>query len=197
MRLEHHIWIADRTTDIVEQLVGISFYKRLVRLGSITPDLQPLRRMQLHNEKVVVDHFMKEYSRVVDQERGMARVSFTLGLLCHYIADAFCLAHNIYTIDIKNHIQYEHYLNAQKDTTKMYTDGSMLVQEQVDLLQKGMTVGEYIQQYNAAYRNTVQNMPWQEIIHIDSQQAVLHSAALLTHFVLELQSMEVPSVCMA
>lgn len=196
MRLENHMYVADKTADIIENIVGVKFMRRLMRIGACTPDLQPLRRMQIHSPKIVVDHFEREFSRIVDHEKRLPRVSFILGLLSHYIADAFCLAHNIYTIDMAKHIQYEYALNEHMLNICLPHHLTRSVEEQVEILQNGvLTVEEYMKKSAQSYLDTIAKRKWEEIMAVDMEYAVLHGAALLTHFVLELQSIELPAVC--
>lgn len=198
MRLSSHIYVAEYAGDILEALVGVSFNRKLMAIGATMPDIQPLRRMQIHSPQIVLPHFQREYDRIVLKEKKIDRISFILGILSHYIADAFCYSHNAYVIDMKKHIQYEHYLDDEKYNIKFSKDIAKVVPESLMHLNKGIdSINEYIKKENKRYLQYVKDQRWEDIIQIDLENAVTHTAVLLTHFVMELQEVRVPAVCLA
>ncbi|NLL71316.1 MAG: zinc dependent phospholipase C family protein [Epulopiscium sp.] len=198
MRLENHMFIAEESSKIIEQHVGVSFNKKLLRLGACMPDIQPLRRIQIHSPKLVGEHFDREYRRIVYSDKKINRISFILGLLSHYISDAFCLSHNLYTVDMKKHIQYEYLLNDYTFKTDLSSKMNDWVENKIQWIQQSnLSVAEYIEQMNHNYLERIKNLTWEEIMPIDLEQSILHSSALLSNFVFELQSIPVTAVCIA
>lgn len=198
MRLSSHIYVAECAGDILEALVGVSFERKLMAIGATMPDIQPLRRMQIHSPQIVLPHFQREYDRIVLKEKKIERISFILGILSHYISDAFCYSHNVYTIDMKKHIQYEYYLDGEKFNIKYAKDMEKNVSECLGNMNKGMyTIEQYMKEENRKYLQTINNKKWEDIIRVDLESAIFHSAVLLTHFIMELQEVRVPAVCLA
>ena len=198
LRLANHIFIAEKASEIIEEHVGITFNKKLLQIGACMPDIQPLRRMQIHSPQLVGEHFDKEYKRIVFSDKKINRISFILGLLSHYIADAFCLSHNIYTIDMKKHIQYEYLLNNYTSENKISPKMNAWVEEQIHWIQQdNITVPEYMEKMNQIYLDRIKNLTWEEIMSIDLEQSILHSSALLSYFIFELQSIPVTAVSIA
>ncbi|WP_207643860.1 zinc dependent phospholipase C family protein [Defluviitalea phaphyphila] len=189
--------MADYAGDIIESLVGVSFNRKLMRLGSKMPDIQPLRRIQIHSPQIILPHFKKEYNRIVLQEKNINRISFILGILSHYIADAFCYSHNKYVVDMKKHIKYEYYLDREKCNIKISQNINNMVIDYLKSIKKGIdSIDKYIKKTNNEYIFKVKKLSWEEIIRIDLENAIVHSAALLTYFIMELQEVRVPAVCL-
>lgn len=198
MRLSSHIYVAEYAGDILEALVGVSFNRKLLAIGATMSDLQPLRRMQIHSPKIVLPHFQREYERIVLKEKKIERISLILGILSHYISDAFCYSHNAYVIDMKKHVQYEHYLDDEKFNIKFSKNIGQIVPEYLAKMNKGISsVDEYMRKENKKYLQLAENLSWKDIIQIDLENAIIHTAVLLTHFVMELQEVRVPAVCLA
>ncbi|HHW67777.1 MAG TPA: zinc dependent phospholipase C family protein [Epulopiscium sp.] len=198
MRLSSHIYVAEYAGDILEALVGVSFNRKLLAIGATMPDLQPLRRMQIHSPKIVLPHFQREYERIVLKEKKIERISLILGILSHYISDAFCYSHNAYVIDMKKHVQYEHYLDDEKFNIKFSKNIGQIVPEYLAKMNKGISsVDEYMRKENKKYLQLAENLSWKDIIQIDLENAIIHTAVLLTHFVMEIQEVRVPAVCLA
>lgn len=198
LRLSSHIYVAEYAGDILEALVGVSFNRKLMSIGAVMPDIQPLRRMQIHSPHIVLPHIQREYDRIVLKEKKIERISFILGVLSHYITDAFCYSHNAYVIDMKKHIQYEHYLDDEKYNIKFSRDIGKIVLDHLIHLDKGIdSIDEYIKKENKKYLQAVKDKSWEDIIQIDLENAITHTAVLLTHFVMELQEVRVPAVCLA
>jgi hypothetical protein len=190
--------VAEYAGDILEALVGVSFNRKLLAIGATMSDLQPLRRMQIHSPKIVLPHFQREYERIVLKEKKIERISLILGILSHYISDAFCYSHNAYVIDMKKHVQYEHYLDDEKFNIKFSKNIGQIVPEYLAKMNKGISsVDEYMRKENKKYLQLAENLSWKDIIQIDLENAIIHTAVLLTHFVMELQEVRVPAVCLA
>lgn len=195
MRLSSHVFVADYVANILEELVGVKFNRRFLILGAKMPDIQPIRRMEIHSPQVILPHFEREYDRIVLEEKKINRISYILGLLIHYISDGFCYSHNVYTIDMKKHIQYEYYLNREKSNIRIFDDIRKSALNDLADLKKGIhSMGEYIKNENSRYLELVKGRPWEKIIRIDLEKAILYSIVLLTHFILELQQVKVPAL---
>ncbi|NMA83981.1 MAG: zinc dependent phospholipase C family protein [Epulopiscium sp.] len=198
MRLASHIFVAEKAATIIEQQVGVTFHHKFLQLGACMPDIQPLRRIQLHGPKLVGQHFDREYNRIVFHSKKIERISFIIGILSHYIADAFCLSHNLYTVDMKKHIQYEHLLDQYKTNMILPREFNNNVEDKINILaQSDESISDYITSINTEYLATVKDLTWEQIMPIDMEQAILHSASLLSHFIFELQRIPVPAVSMA
>jgi len=96
---------------------------------------------------------------------------------------------------MKKHIQYEYYLNREKSNIRIFDDIRKSALNDLADLKKGIhSMGEYIKNENSRYLELVKGHPWEKIIRIDLEKAILYSIVLLTHFILELQQVKVPAL---
>jgi|BioPla2DNA2_1021312.scaffolds.fasta_scaffold01114_16 hypothetical protein len=198
LRLSSHVFVADYVANILEELVGVSFNRKYLILGAKMPDIQPLRRMEIHSPQIILPHFEREYNRIVLEEKKINRISYIIGLLTHYISDGFCYSHNIYTVDMKKHIQYEYYLNSEIANIELLDNIKKKALNSLADLQKGInSIGDYIKNQNKKYLELVKENNWSSIIRIDLENAIIHSIALLAHFVFELQQVRIPALLTA
>jgi hypothetical protein len=99
---------------------------------------------------------------------------------------------------MKKHVQYEHYLDDEKFNIKFSKNIGQIVPEYLAKMNKGISsVDEYMRKENKKYLQLAENLSWKDIIQIDLENAIIHTAVLLTHFVMELQEVRVPAVCLA
>lgn len=195
MRLKSHVLVADRTLEIIEHMTGLKFNRKLVRLGAILPDIHPYRRVQLHTPGIVAQQYIKEFKRIVLKEKKMNRISLIIGLLSHYIADAFTLAHNIYNSKIKKHVKYEHLLDDLKHNVP-YGFKSMLtsVEGQIESIKGNVNdISSYLNKMNKKYMKKVKNLHWKTNIQYDIQQAIIHGATIIVSFIKALQKIKIPA----
>lgn len=191
MRLSSHMLISDITADIIQELTDIKINKRMMRLGSIMPDILPHRRKQLHLPSKVAEHYKKELARTIQRKRKMNRISFVLGLLTHYITDAFCLSHNVYVVNLKKHIQYEYLLNDFKHQYAIPDDIMDKIDECVKALKDHESDADmYIQEMNKKYLEVIRKDDWMANIEHDMEQAIIHVSTLLSEFLMELKNEE-------
>lgn len=189
MRLRSHVLIANHAIDIIEEITGIQLNKKYVRLGSIIPDIHPLRRMQVHDPDIVSHHVNREFRRIIDKKKKIKRISYIIGLLTHYVSDAFCLSHNKYVVNLKKHVQYEHFLDRNKLKAEVQMEDLMgKVEQHIQMFVEEKTLlTEYVMNMNEKYLDIIADYNWETNYKYDLEQAIIHSAVLLSQFISGLQ----------
>lgn len=197
MRLKSHLHIADITSDIIEEITQVKLNKTYIRLGAIMPDILPNRRRQLHSPCRVFEHYEKEFNRIITKNKKMDRISFIVGLLTHYITDAFCLSHNIYVTNLKKHIQYEYLLDDFKYTYKIPDDMIHTIRISMEsFINSDMDMEHYIEKMNKTYLTVINRDDWMENIFLDIEHAIINVSTLLTNFILELRNQNIQALAM-
>lgn len=193
MRLKSHLHIANITTDIIEEISQTKLNRFYIRLGAIMPDILPNRRRQLHSPNKVHFHYNKEFERIVKKDKSIKRISFIIGLLTHYITDAFCLSHNIYVSNLKKHIQYEYLLDDFKLQYVIPNDLIESIKSSIEFVNhKDMHL--YIERMNQAYLQVINKDDWMENIFYDIEQSIIHVATMLSTFIIELKQHHVAAL---
>ncbi|MBF7097748.1 zinc dependent phospholipase C family protein [Alkalibacter mobilis] len=109
MKLKSHITIASKAAEILEEHLDISIDRNSLELGAIYPDVNFFRRIKLHNINEVHKNFVIQSKNFINRTNKLT-LSFSLGMLSHYVCDAFCHPHNkkirSYS-DFKDHVAYE------------------------------------------------------------------------------------------
>lgn len=86
--------------------------------GNIAPDYSPAMLVSPHFSKVcsrMTQKILTELSQTPAGSNGRvgAEYSKQLGILCHFLCDSFCFAHNDdFAINIKQHVTYENELDS-------------------------------------------------------------------------------------
>lgn len=191
MRVKTHQYIAETAIELIENITGIQFNHRLLKIGACAPDLALNRRVKLHSPELVGVEYEKIINKFQNANRSTAFLSYMLGVFSHYIADAFCFAHNYYVIDLKSHVQYEVLLQEIKDSIPLPLDLVDTALDGIDEL-KHSTVLDYIQSANNEYKNLVkEKSDWAEISKIDLSFAVSHCVTLMLQLVYEVQAQQI------
>ena len=191
MRLKTHRYIAETAIMLVEEITGIKFNHRLVKMGACAPDIALNRRVKLHTPELAGLEYDRMLAKFESGNRSNAFLSYMLGSYSHYVADSFCFAHNYYVIDLKKHLQYEVLLQNEMTSTPLPINIIDIVLEKQELLQKE-TALEYMLRESQSYKELMGNKTdWDEMISIDLTRAITNSVALMLQFVYEAQAQPV------
>lgn len=191
MKIKTHQYIAETAIIFIENMTGMSFNHRLVKIGSCAPDFAIHRRLKLHSPELAGNEFDKILGKFEGGKRSNAFLSYMLGVYSHYIADAFCFAHNYYVADLKKHMQYEIFLQELISSKPLDADIVGRVMEKTKLL-KHKTALEYIKNENNQYFKTVKTMTsWKEIAETDLLFAITNCVILMTQFVYEVEEQRI------
>ncbi|MFZ5967996.1 MAG: zinc dependent phospholipase C family protein [Bacillota bacterium] len=130
--IQSHKIIAEHIYENVRDHLNINLDKRFLIYGSIKPDIVPrlFKIPHYHEDSIhfIEDEIYKLASApfIYDKEY-IKHFSIQLGVITHFIADYFCLAHNdkeIYRDNIWAHLKYEstlhgHFKNAKEAPKKL------------------------------------------------------------------------------
>lgn len=191
MKVKTHQYIAETAITLIEDMTGISFNHKLVKLGSCAPDLAINRRLKLHSPMVAGMEFDRILNKFESGKRSNAFLSYMLGVYSHYVADAFCFAHNNYVTDLKKHMQYEILLQGRIDYMPLPINMVDMAREQSKAL-KHKTALEYIQNENSKYLKLMEGKTdWEEMAAIDLSYSIMYSTTLMLQLVYEVQAQQV------
>ncbi len=109
MNLVGHILIASKTYDLIEKEYGASIDRASFIFGNVLPDASFRMKRPVHRIENWGEHVNKliEELETGDFESNR-RFSLKLGIICHFLSDFFCLAHNDpYYLKQFAHFMYE------------------------------------------------------------------------------------------
>ena len=117
LNLAGHIMIASKTYNLLEKEYGINIDRAAFIAGNVLPDTsfrmkRPVHRIENWGERV--NELIHELE-TKDFESNR-RFSLHLGIVCHFVSDFFCLAHN----DPYYMKQLVHFVYETRQTSKFY-----------------------------------------------------------------------------
>lgn len=191
MRLKTHRYIAETAIMLIEEITGITFNHRLVKIGACAPDIALNRRIKLHTPELAGIEYEKMLGKFQSGNRSNAFLSYMLGSYSHYVADSFCFAHNYYVTDLKSHLQYEVLLQNEMYATPLPIDIIDTVLDKAKSL-KHDTPLEYMLKESSRYKAEMSHKTdWIEMIDIDLTRAITNSVTLMLQFVYAVQAQPV------
>jgi len=113
MLSDTHKLITNKVYDFLEKELCVSIDHESFLYGSIVPDIHPLMMLMSHNKgsmEFVFRNIEWLISRelVSNKKRDIAKYSYKLGIVMHFISDYFCRAHNeVKYSNFISHIRYE------------------------------------------------------------------------------------------
>lgn len=117
MKLKSHVAIAHLVADLLENHRNIIIDRRSLELGAVYPDIHFLRRLPTHNVEQLYKNYYLETDNFIHRTNDLT-LSFSLGMLSHYVCDTFCMPHNKKIRryrDFKEHVAYEFVLADEID----------------------------------------------------------------------------------
>lgn len=109
MKLKSHVAIANMVADLLENHRNVVIDRKSMELGAVYPDLHFLRRLPTHNVEQVYKNYRLETDNFINRTNDLT-LSFSLGMITHYVCDTFCMPHNKKIRryrDFKDHVAYE------------------------------------------------------------------------------------------
>lgn len=105
--MQSHFYLAKRINKKLGKKFNGNFY-----LGSIAPDFLYQHTKRKHEFKYSFSYILQEIDSLV-LEKDLNLVSYKMGIICHYLADFFCKAHNCDKLlnNLWEHFQYESFLH--------------------------------------------------------------------------------------
>ncbi|MDP4110407.1 MAG: zinc dependent phospholipase C family protein [Bacillota bacterium] len=90
-----HMLIASKTCELLEKEYGLAVNRPAFMLGNVLPDTSPRMKRPVHR----IENWGDRVNLMIDKlETGVPvsnrRYSLRLGVVCHFVSDFFCLAHN-------------------------------------------------------------------------------------------------------
>ncbi|MDL2218053.1 zinc dependent phospholipase C family protein [Christensenellaceae bacterium OttesenSCG-928-M15] len=101
LKLANHICEQD-------EFEALRRYKPFFAFGNIVPDINILTYFRGHNAPRRLPYVKKQLRRMLEKGKLTAWSAYRLGVMMHYLADSFTLAHNErFEGDMAEHLKYE------------------------------------------------------------------------------------------
>ncbi|MGL5383425.1 MAG: zinc dependent phospholipase C family protein [Culicoidibacterales bacterium] len=109
-----HRLIARHVQMNVEHLSGMKLQAKIFRYGAIAPDLHPHLFFGMHHYREDSQHFVYRQMKTVVEtkwtKKNAIKLSYLLGLICHFTSDYHCFPHVYYEMfsdNFRAHFRYE------------------------------------------------------------------------------------------
>lgn len=112
MLIQSHLFLSSKIKDTVNSKMDSNLKGSVFSFGSILPDIHPDKRNLPHEFNASFPYLMdkiEEFNEVARSDYELA--SKDLGIITHFLADYFCLAHNNKNMSIWKHLAYENRLH--------------------------------------------------------------------------------------
>lgn len=188
--LKTHVAIANIIADILEEQVDIIIDRDTLEVGSVYPDVNLPKRFRIHNTKQVYNNYDKQTNNLINKNKNKYGISFSLGMLSHYICDSFCLAHNMRMAsfkDFKNHVKYEKSLARHIDNYAVNNNTRLMIDENIFRC-ANFDINDFLEKHKKDY---LENSSWDDysIQHeLDIQYAIFCTTIILIGFISELET---------
>ncbi|HAE62125.1 MAG TPA: hypothetical protein DCG38_07325 [Eubacteriaceae bacterium] len=195
MKLKSHISIANTVADLLEAQMDIKIDRDSMELGAVYPDMHFIRRLKIHNLNQVYTNYYAQSNNFINKTNKLS-LSFSLGMLSHYICDTFCIAHNkkmrSYK-DFKGHVAYE--LQLSQAIEKYQVDSS--IAEKIRLNSDkvlGFDLDSFLTETKGAYlEKSKENYDLQQC-YLDIEYSLMANVIVMMGFILELQEAKCPVI---
>lgn len=111
MLIQTHHYLATLVYQYMEEKYDITLKHNVLHYGSIVPDLIGKYARVPHYYDLSDSFYKEELEQMLEDKkyRDNTKFSYKLGVLLHFTADFFCLAHNdkVYRESIWQHLNYE------------------------------------------------------------------------------------------
>ena len=192
MKVKTHQVIAKRAYELVRAYLPITFDEKVMYLGASMPDLAPHRRFKAHNKKIAIKE--EDFFKTLVHKKFHINwiVSYSAGIMSHYMSDTFCCAHNMQNISMVQHRKYEiamqHYIveHIQK------IDRQRVIKKWQALRKIGFH--NYLQMENTCYNVDMKKChTLNECMELDLNRAIINSAVWMLEiaFILDPASMKI------
>jgi hypothetical protein len=116
--------MAHLVADLLEKHRNITIDRKSLELGAVYPDLHLFRRLPIHNVEQLYKNYYMQTNHFINRNNDLT-LSFSLGMMSHYVCDTFCMPHNKKIRryrDFKDHVAYEFVLADEIEQFKMNED---------------------------------------------------------------------------
>jgi len=195
LKLKSHISIANTVADLLEAQMDIKIDRDSMELGAVYPDMHFIRRLKIHNLNQVYTNYYAQSNNFINKTNKLS-LSFSLGMLSHYICDTFCIAHNkkmrSYK-DFKGHVAYE--LQLAQAIEKYQVDSR--ITEKIRLNSDkvlGFDLDSFLTETKGAYlEKSKENYDLQQC-YLDIEYSLMANVIVMMGFILELQEAKCPII---
>ena len=196
MKLKSHVILANHIADIIEEQIDIKIDRDMLELGAISPDMQIKKRIKIHNLKQVYNNYSIQTENIINKNKNKWGVSFSLGMLSHYVCDSFCLAHNMKMRsykDFKTHVKYE---NGLSDAIAKYKLGSNVIDqiEENFYRHKHFDIHDFLDGHKKKYLENADFGNSENQFISDIEHSIFCSVIVILGFISELENAQCPAV---
>jgi len=196
LNLKSHIILANHIADIIEEQIDIKIDRDMLELGAISPDMQIKKRIKIHNLKQVYNNYFIQTENIINKNKNKWGVSFSLGMLSHYVSDSFCLAHNMPMRsfkDFKTHVKYENRLSDEIAKYKLGSNVQDKVQENFYKYQN-FDIYDFLDGHKDNYLKNADFVDFENQFISDIEHSIFCSVIVILGFISELETAQCPAV---
>lgn len=188
--------MANHIADILEEQIDIKIDRDMLELGAISPDIHIRKRIRIHNLKQVYNNFSIQTENIINKNKNKWGVSFSLGMLSHYVCDSFCLAHNMRMRsinDFRTHVKYEKRLSDIIANYKLSTNVNDKVQQNF-YRHINFDIHDFLDDHKANYLKNADFIQFENQFISDIEHSIFCSVIVVLGFISELERAECPAV---
>lgn len=192
MKLKSHVAIAHLAADLLERYQNIIIDRKSLEVGAVYPDIHLIRRLPTHNVDQLNKNYFIQTNNFINKTNDLT-LSFSLGMISHYVCDTFCMAHNKKVRryrDFKEHVAYEWILADELDKF-LLTDsleGKILWES---MKHQNFDFRSYLADQREEYFDQSSKDPFLQA-KMDIQHSLQASTLILKGFLQELEQAECP-----
>ncbi|WP_152801387.1 zinc dependent phospholipase C family protein [Alkalibaculum sporogenes] len=196
MNLKSHIILANHTADIIEDQIDIKLDRDTLELGAVYPDLHIRKRVRIHNLKQVYNNYFMQTENIINKNKNKWGISFSLGMLSHYVCDSFCLAHNMKMRsinDFKVHRRYENKLSEVVHSYKLDDNVKHRINENFERCMD-FDIYDFLGETQTGYIQNANFKTFENQYNKDIEHSIFCSAIVMVGFIYELEKAQSPAV---
>ncbi|SMB86705.1 Zinc dependent phospholipase C [Desulfonispora thiosulfatigenes DSM 11270] len=108
MLIQSHLFLSGKIKEVINVNEEGNLKSASFSMGSIIPDIHPDKRNLPHNITASLPFLVKKTEECIKVGKGDNELSSkNLGIITHFLADYFCLAHNDENMNLWEHMLYE------------------------------------------------------------------------------------------
>jgi len=195
LKLKSHISIANTVADLLEAQMDIKIDRDSMELGAVYPDMHFIRRLKIHNLNQVYTNYYAQSNNFINKTNKLS-LSFSLGMLSHYICDTFCIAHNkkmrSYK-DFKGHVAYELQLSKAIEDHKV----DVGIEEKIRLNSDkvlGFDLESFLTETKDEYLKMSEEAEDTLQCNLDIEYSIMVNVIVMMGFIYELQEAQCPVI---
>lgn len=181
MKFKSHYAVGNYIYEYITSEMNFELDKQHFLRGTVLPDLLIAERKYVHDYDRTLTFFKELLSEIETTTYSISEISIKLGMLTHYLCDAFCVAHNHFHHNVIRHTYYEWKMNRLvKSYSFPQQIKSDITNKLVDVDQNTDTLLSLFETTHQQYINDVDNNLRENLLRDLHVSAATASAIIVT-----------------